>query len=313
MSEKERTERLRKNANEDHREKATDTHSASWWRWVTRLAGLVLISWSLLGSQAMAQECYQCGSSKSDDGHDAYAENDRVVSLDDSNAGKDRNSLWNSVKRACIDCTNDKCDTSWSYTHCCYNKAAAVCKVQGVGRYPVVILIVKDCHFLLVPTDRVTGVEDTLHRDTHPYWNWVWLAAATPYNPIKHKVSDNSIGLAINPKTHRGQDQLHIHIGSLRNFLRGLLSEKYVPHNGNWHQLPARDVYGKTCHAKFVNSSPFPSPFKEVSGHFGEGNMQHAGIILAGHVEGGILKGYYIVSCYDTFVEDWLYYNCPGQ
>ncbi|MDQ1336810.1 MAG: CDP-diacylglycerol pyrophosphatase, partial [Thermodesulfobacteriota bacterium] len=200
------------------------------------------------------------------------------------------------------------CD-KWSYHHCCYNKTAAKCKVQKVGNVPVVIVEETDCHFLLVPTDPVTGVEDT-KRDAHPYWNWAWLAAAGPYNPIKHKILDQSIGLAINPKTHRGQDQLHIHIGSLRNFLRDSLSS-HVPHDGNWHQLPAREVYGKTCSAKFVNSNPFPSPFKEVSKH--EPNMEHVGIILGGHVEAGILKGYYIVSCYDTFVEDWLYYNCPGQ
>jgi len=291
MSVKQGREKLRENSNQDHREKATDTHSASWWRRVTRLAGLILISSSLLGSQVAAEDNvpYPYRNCTDPTNHD-----EKVKGC----------GLWRSIEKSCI---------NWDHTqlqnpHYCYNR------FENLGNPPVVIVQEKDCHFLAVPTVPVIGVEDASNRDKYPYWHYAWLAAAIPADPKKIKDLKKSIGLAINPVKHRTQHQLHIHIGCLTKDMRDLFSEKHIPHNGKWYKLSSERVYNKTCYAKFVKSDPFPSPFKEVSEHFGEANMQHAGIMLAGHVEhNDELKGFYIVSCYDACVEKWLNYHCGQQ
>ncbi len=304
MSEKERTEKLRENANQDHRKTATDTHSTSWWRWVTWLAGLVLISWSLSGSQVLAQECYECGSSKSDDGHYAYAEKDRVVSFDNvpnpnANCNDSRNKcdhgcgLWRDVSYCCNG--TDPCPQP---------KPPKCSDKQCYKQYGYALVKEQDCHFLLVPTDPVIGVEDTNNRNKHNYWNDAWYCAQQGKWKIKHHTR-TSLGLAINPATKRSQHQLHIHIGRLKKPLREMLQAKNVKHDGSWYALK---IDRKDCHAKFFQGQ-FPWPFTEVSKEF---DMYHSGIIVAGSYYKET-EGFYIVRYYDVYVEGLLNYECPPK
>ena len=308
MSEKRQKEKLRGNSKHDHREMVTNTHSASWWRRVTSLAGLVLISWSLLVSPVVAKDIAPHPNANCTD-PDNYMSGSKAHP-DDPDHGPC--SIWRSLERSCLKDPPEKWSSSHHYPHHCYNK------LNWEEPPPVVIVQVKGCHFLAVPTVPVIGVEDADNRDKYPYWYYAWLAATIPATPITIGHTKKSVGLAVNPVEHRTQHQLHIHIGrtkySLRNYLRDHFS-----HDGKWHHIPAKKVYGKTCYAKFVKydpkKDPFPSPFKEVSERFGEDKMEHAGIILAGDVDkNGSFRGLYIVSCYDTWVEDkFLTFRCDAN
>ncbi|WP_193197929.1 CDP-diacylglycerol diphosphatase [Nostoc sp. MG11] len=104
--------------------------------------------------------------------------------------------------------------------------------------------------YLLLPTDKITGIENlsisTLNKPY--YWQYAWEAAKTYIPQVKPKIKNpDQYGLAINSKQARGQDQLHIHIscinkkvskkleqndnnipsGSFKNFILTLDNNKY--------------------------------------------------------------------------------------
>jgi len=297
MSEKHQAEKLRLNSNWDHREKAGGIHSAPRWRLVTWLAGVVLISCTLMGSQVVAQEWKEgdLRKNRSIDSAPDFAKN-----CEESKANRDSDScsLWGSVKKCCVDKHPN-------------------CHVKGVPQkcyknYGYTLFDEGKCHFMLVPTDPVIGVEDKNNRGKHNYWGLAWNAAVKGYWKIK-RLSKWWIGLAINPAGRRSQHQLHIHIGSVTKF-RDKLQEKYVPHNSQWHKIK-NGIKGHKCYAKFFEGN-FPRVFHEVSKEVKEHNMKHTGIIVAGSHKKDKKKGFYIVNFYDknhpkneVYVEGLLDYN----
>lgn len=62
-------------------------------------------------------------------------------------------------------------------------------------------------HGLALPRSRVTGVEDPPRPDG--IWAFAWKVA-------EQKLPENEISLAVNPKSRRSQDQLHVHIVRVR-------------------------------------------------------------------------------------------------
>lgn len=319
MSEKQRTEKLRENINQDHGKKETDTRSATRWLWVMWLAGLVLISCTLLGSQVVAQECTECGSDKSD--VEPYSHVRPKCKKSDSDFKKSatckhhpnydycRCDLWYSVYECCKMQHQDKCDNQQ-----CYNNKGYTLFNEG------------ECHYLLVPTDPVIGVEDKDNRNKHNYFNLARIVAEEGIWDVKKlKVNEHSFGLAINPATHRSQHQLHIHIGRLPRPLREKLQKQKkikgkligIEHNKQWQTVKVKYTehqVEKTCYgkAKFFKGK-FPWPFSEVRNKFHEDEMKHSGIMVAGNHKNDKTYGFYIVRCKDAYVEGALNYNCPGH
>jgi CDP-diacylglycerol pyrophosphatase len=62
-------------------------------------------------------------------------------------------------------------------------------------------------HGLVLPRARVTGVEDANRPDG--IWQFSWDIA-------KEKIPRNEIALAVNPRTRRSQNQLHVHLVKLK-------------------------------------------------------------------------------------------------
>jgi CDP-diacylglycerol pyrophosphatase len=160
------------------------------------------------------------------------------------------------------------------------------------------------CHYLLVPTDPVIGVEDWKNRGKHNYWKLAWDAAKHGTGDIKHLKTTKRLALAINPATKRSQHQLHIHIGRLPKQLRNKLNK----HDDNWHKIT---ISSKDGYAKFFKGV-FPRVFHQVSKKVLETNMKHYGIIVAESYDKK-KPGFYIVYCKNTFVEGALNYYCPGN
>jgi CDP-diacylglycerol pyrophosphatase len=72
-------------------------------------------------------------------------------------------------------------------------------------------------HGLAIPLNRVPGVEGAGRPDG--IWQFAWNVALDKVGPGR----SSDIGLAVNPRGRRGQDQLHIHIVRLRaDYLRTL-------------------------------------------------------------------------------------------
>ena len=65
-----------------------------------------------------------------------------------------------------------------------------------------------------MPTTRVIGIEDAgLRRaDSPSYFAAAWAARHFVQEELKRPLADNDLGLAVNSRFTRSQDQLHIHI-----------------------------------------------------------------------------------------------------
>ncbi len=94
--------------------------------------------------------------------------------------------------------------------------------------------------FLLIPTARVSGIEDpTILQDSQTnYWSAAWKARYFVEERLHTSLPRDAIVLAINSSAGRSQDQLHIHIDCVRADVRGALAanlDKVGPH---WAPFP---------------------------------------------------------------------------
>jgi len=73
-------------------------------------------------------------------------------------------------------------------------------------------------HFLLIPTQTLTGIEDprVLRAGSFNYFAAAWKARGYLDGVVGHALRRESVGLAVNSALQRGQDQLHIHIECLQ-------------------------------------------------------------------------------------------------
>ncbi|HUO43544.1 MAG TPA: CDP-diacylglycerol diphosphatase [Burkholderiales bacterium] len=68
--------------------------------------------------------------------------------------------------------------------------------------------------FLLIPTRPISGIEDPalLAPGAINYWQAAWQARRYVENALGHPLSRDRLSLAVNSRSGRSQDQLHIHI-----------------------------------------------------------------------------------------------------
>jgi CDP-diacylglycerol pyrophosphatase len=73
-------------------------------------------------------------------------------------------------------------------------------------------------HFLLIPTRTIEGIESpaVLEPGAPNYFEAAWQARDRLAAVVGHGVPRSAVGLALNPKHARSQDQLHIHVECLR-------------------------------------------------------------------------------------------------
>jgi CDP-diacylglycerol pyrophosphatase len=167
----------------------------------------------------------------------------------------DRDALWKIVHGQCI---LHKVETG--------NPApcAAVSLASGEETGSAVL---KDLNgktqFLLIPTRRLTGIEDPLVGTAAlpNYWRDAWAARGLVSLRARHALPRDAIGMAINAADSRSQDQLHIHIDCLRPDVRNALlarNEKIAP---KWAVLPV-DLAGHVYRARWIDGAePEPDPF----------------------------------------------------
>lgn len=106
--------------------------------------------------------------------------------------------------------------------------------------------MLKDIHgplqFLLIPLDRITGIESPrlLQPATPNYFAFAWheryLLAQRHGSPIDDRV----LSLAINAEYGRTQNQLHIHLSCLRPDVRRQLDTLTPQLNGKWQRSTLR-------------------------------------------------------------------------
>jgi CDP-diacylglycerol pyrophosphatase len=128
---------------------------------------------------------------------------------------KDPDALWNIVNGRCVP---DQKAIS----------LPAPCRLVDLkARYAVLKDLVGATQYLVIPTDRISGIESPaiLLPGAPNYWEAAWQARRLVAESAGKPVPRDAIALAINPPASRSQNQLHIHIDCVRRDVRDALRE----------------------------------------------------------------------------------------
>jgi CDP-diacylglycerol pyrophosphatase len=122
-------------------------------------------------------------------------------------AASNPNALWQIVSQQCVPPEQST------------GKPGVCTDVNLKKHYAILKDIEGNTQFLLIPTDRVTGIESPLilQPDAPDYWVDAWDSRHYVDERAKVLLPDDQIGLEINSKFRRSQSQLHIHIDCMRD------------------------------------------------------------------------------------------------
>jgi CDP-diacylglycerol pyrophosphatase len=98
----------------------------------------------------------------------------------------------------------------------------------------------KATHFLLIPTTRLAGIEspELLAPGAANYWQEAWSARRFVADRAGRPLTRDQIGLAINSRWARSQDQLHIHIDCVAPDVRSILTQNQYYIMSSWSIFP---------------------------------------------------------------------------
>jgi CDP-diacylglycerol pyrophosphatase len=94
--------------------------------------------------------------------------------------------------------------------------------------------------YLLMPTKRVTGIEDPflLSAEAPAYWAEAWRAKRWMDIANGKPVPREAVSITINSAWGRSQNQLHLHVSCVRSDLRSFLSSIPASRNDAWTPIP---------------------------------------------------------------------------
>ncbi|MFM0339491.1 CDP-diacylglycerol diphosphatase [Paraburkholderia fungorum] len=164
-------------------------------------------------------------------------------------AAIDSNALWKIVDLRCVPSqqatgTPGQCTT-----------------VNLDKRYVILKDIVGRSQHLLIPTDRITGIESPLVLAPHAqdYWVDAWASRLYVEKSVKRTLPDNLLGLEINSAYARSQEQLHIHIDCMRGDVSEALArhDKDAPGEWRWDTLDGHRYRIMRVTALTEDNNPF--------------------------------------------------------
>jgi CDP-diacylglycerol pyrophosphatase len=105
--------------------------------------------------------------------------------------------------------------------------------------YVVLKDLVGATQYLLIPTERVSGIESALllAPDAPNYFADAWRERSYTERAAQHPLPRQAISLAINSAFGRSQNQLHIHIDCIRTDVRAVLQRQLAVIGDSWAPL----------------------------------------------------------------------------
>lgn len=136
----------------------------------------------------------------------------------------DPNGLWKVVGEQCVANARDKGEPGPCTT------------VDFQKRYAVLKDINGRAQYLLIPTDRVSGIEspEILYGGSPDYWVGAWDATRYVNAKLKTTLAPTQLGLEINATERRSQNQLHIHVDCMRADIADALAPYRHDAPGAW-------------------------------------------------------------------------------
>ncbi|MEW6339112.1 MAG: CDP-diacylglycerol diphosphatase [Pseudomonadota bacterium] len=108
--------------------------------------------------------------------------------------------------------------------------------VNLAGHYAILKDINGRSQHLLIPTERVTGIESpsVLDADAPEYWADAWNSRNVVDASLKQPLKADQFGLEINSEFRRSQQQLHIHMDCMRTDIIDALAAYRQAPVGQW-------------------------------------------------------------------------------
>lgn len=119
------------------------------------------------------------------------------------------------------------------------NNPAPCTTVDFARRYAVLKDIAGRAQYLLIPTDRVAGIEapEILYAGSPEYWQYAWNAGRHVEARLHRPLAANQLGLEINSSGRRSQNQFHIHIDCMRADVTNALAPHRDDPPGAWRDI----------------------------------------------------------------------------
>ena len=154
-------------------------------------------------------------------------------------AQADPDALWRIVHGRCVPDMTE------------HAEPAPCAAVSLAGGYAVLKDIVGATQFLVIPTARVSGIEDpaVLQPDAPDWFADAWQARHLAEARLGHALPRGAVALAVNAVSGRSQNQLHVHVDCLRADVAATLSRLAPAVGPAWAPLPAA-----------TPTSPAPAP-----------------------------------------------------
>jgi CDP-diacylglycerol pyrophosphatase len=155
-----------------------------------------------------------------------------VAPLTAARVDADPNALWTIVHDQCVPDQQTNGDPA----------PCSLVDLRTGERHGYVVLkdLVGATQFLVMPTDRITGIESPtlLEPDATDYFAAAWHAAGFVDARAGVDIPRDWVSLAINSALARTQDQLHIHVDCIRADIRETLKRHIVDLGSNWAPFP---------------------------------------------------------------------------
>ena len=189
----------------------------------------------------------------------------------------DPNALWTIVNGQCVPDQRSNDDPA---------PCALVDLDGGEPRgYAVLKDLVGATQFLLIPTERVAGIESPqiLAPDAPNYFADAWRARSFVEQRAGRELPRDWLSLAINSADARSQDQLHIHIDCVRADVRQALTAHATDIGLTWQPFPVA-LAGQRYRALALQGSDLTAdnPFQLLSDGLPPGDSMGAQTLVVG-------------------------------
>jgi CDP-diacylglycerol pyrophosphatase len=172
---------------------------------------------------------------------------------------------------------------------------------------------------LIVPTRKIEGIESpaVLQDDMPNLWSFAWSERSRVIAAAPRRLEWSDIGMAINSKRKRSQDQLHIHVDCVNDRLKRALASRAGHISTKWSVLDLRpwtDQYLiKSIGVAGLDRNIFKMVAEEVPG--ARSRMGSQAIAVVGFEERNGTRGFaMLVSSNGGFAEKLLDHACSrGQ
>lgn len=209
-----------------------------------------------------------------------------LLALSGTAQAADPDALWKIVSEKCVPDQRD------------HGQPSPCAEVDVTKGYVVLKDLVGDTQYLLMPTAKITGIEDpqVLASDAKNYFAEAWDERRYTTEAAKRDLPRDDLSLAVNSMYGRTQNQLHIHIDCVAPALRAAIATRVAAVGSTWAPFPEK-LKGHTYQAMRVAGDALPiNPFKLLAADVRPDTMGRQTLVVVGATLAGGAPGFVLLA-----------------